>query len=88
MPGISDHSIVITDMEIKPHYQKTKPRKCYIYAKANWDALKTSLSMLSANINTMNEAKENIHNMWGHFKEELKSQMDKHIPSKEIRSKE
>jgi hypothetical protein len=39
IPGISDHDIVATDIETKPHYQKTNPRKCYIYSKANWKDL-------------------------------------------------
>ena len=34
-PGISDHEMVVTDCETKPYYQHTKPRKCYIYSKAN-----------------------------------------------------
>ena len=40
IPGISDHAIIITDMETKPHYQKTTPRKGYIYSKANWNKVK------------------------------------------------
>jgi hypothetical protein len=31
---------LITDMETKPHYQKTTPRKGYIYSKANWNKVK------------------------------------------------
>ena len=38
-PGISDHDMIITDCEPKPHYQSKRPRKCYIYSKANWEAL-------------------------------------------------
>jgi hypothetical protein len=37
IPGISDHAILITDMETKHHYQKTTSRKRYIYSKANWN---------------------------------------------------
>jgi hypothetical protein len=42
IPGISDHAIIITDMETQPHYQKTTPRKRYIYSKANWNKVKES----------------------------------------------
>jgi hypothetical protein len=38
-PGISDHDMIITDCEAKPPYQSKRPRKCYIYSKANWEAL-------------------------------------------------
>ena len=30
IPGISDHAIIVTDMDAKPYYQKTIPRKSYI----------------------------------------------------------
>lgn len=42
IPGISDHAIIIT----KPHYQKTTPRKRYIYSKANWNKVKEDLQSL------------------------------------------
>jgi endonuclease/exonuclease/phosphatase family metal-dependent hydrolase len=41
--GISDHAILITDMETKHHYQKTTPRKRYIYSKANWNKVKEDI---------------------------------------------
>ena len=41
--GISDHAILITDMETKHHYQKTTHRKRYIYSKANWNKVKEDI---------------------------------------------
>jgi hypothetical protein len=35
VPGISDHDIIITDMETRVYHQKSKPRKCFIYKKAD-----------------------------------------------------
>ena len=35
IPGISDHAIIVTDMDTKPYYQITIPRKSYIWRKAN-----------------------------------------------------
>ena len=34
-PGISDHDMVITDCDIKPAYNRQKPRTCYQYNKAD-----------------------------------------------------
>ena len=34
-PGISDHAMVVTDSDSKPFCNKQKPRKVYLYAKAN-----------------------------------------------------
>jgi hypothetical protein len=47
VPGISDHEIIITDFETKVHHQKTTPRKCYTYSKANWNTLKKDLNTLN-----------------------------------------
>ena len=37
VPGISDHAMVVTDIDIIPQHIKQKPRKIYIFSKANWD---------------------------------------------------
>ncbi|CAC5403960.1 unnamed protein product [Mytilus coruscus] len=36
-PGISDYEMIVTVCDTKPYYQRSKPRKCYIYSKANWN---------------------------------------------------
>ena len=87
VPGISDHDIVVTDLEIKPYYQKAPPRKCYIYAKANMDQLHKSLTNLSRNIVDMYNEGKSVHELWETFKTRLHHHMDESIPSKEIRSK-
>ena len=46
-PGISDHDMVITDMDIKPNYSFSKPRKIYKFAKANWDEIKKICNQIS-----------------------------------------
>ena len=43
IPGISDHAIVVTDIDTKPYYQKTNPRKSYIWAKADWEQVNQDL---------------------------------------------
>ena len=35
IPGISDHAMVVTDSDVKPIYNKQKPRKVYLFSKAN-----------------------------------------------------
>ena len=49
IPEISDHAIIIRDMQTKPHYQKTTPKKRYIYSKANWNKIKEDLQSLKKN---------------------------------------
>jgi hypothetical protein len=33
IPGISDHAIIITDMDTKPYYQKTSQEKATYYGE-------------------------------------------------------
>jgi hypothetical protein len=86
IPGISDHAIIITDMETKPHYQKTTPRKRYtdIYSKANWNKVKENPQSKELRMGYTN--KETSDNIWQTFKRKLCSSLDENIPSKTIKS--
>ena len=50
VPGISDHDMIITDMETRVYHQKSKLRKCFIYNKADWTTVHKDLSNLNNNI--------------------------------------
>ncbi|CAG2186661.1 unnamed protein product [Mytilus edulis] len=86
-PGISDHDMIVTDCDTKPHYQSKKPRKCYIYSKAKWEDLHKDLTILSTNIIEMYHSGATVQELWDKFKTDLYSNLDNHIPSKLIRSK-
>ena len=88
IPGISDHAIIITDMETKPHYQKTTPRKRFtdIYSKANWNKVKENLQSLEKELRMGYTNKETSDNIWQTFKRKLFSSLDENIPSKTIKS--
>ena len=40
MPGISDHSIVLADCNLKATINKNPPRKVYQWSKADWQLIK------------------------------------------------
>ncbi|CAG2240290.1 unnamed protein product [Mytilus edulis] len=86
-PGISDHDMIITDCDTKPHYQSKRPRKCYIYSKAKWEDLHEELDTLSTKSKDMNQNNATVQELWDTFKYELYVNLDKNIPSKLIRSK-
>jgi hypothetical protein len=86
IPGISDHAIIITDMETKPHYQKATPRKRYIYSKANWNKVKEDLQSLEKELRMGYTNRESSENIWQTFKRKLFSSLDENIPSKTIKS--
>ena len=87
IPGISDHAIVVTDRNTKPYYtKKTNPRKSYIWAKADWEQVTQDLDTLTPNIQEMADSRSNINDIWNTFKQHLFKCLDKHIPSKIIKS--
>jgi hypothetical protein len=85
VPGISDHDIIISDMETRVYHQKSKPRKCFIYTKANWTAIHKDLSYLNNNIETMTKEGNNVNILWKTFKTKLFESLEKNTPSKEIK---
>ena len=53
-PGMSDHEIVIADIDLKAKTAKKKPRKVFLYEKGNMNGLKDSIdAKLSARIDHM-----------------------------------
>ena len=86
IPGISDHAIIVTDLDTKPYYQKSIPRKIYKWAKADWEQVYKDLEPLTSTIQKMADDRTNINTMWNTFKQHLFSCLDKHIPSKVIKS--
>jgi hypothetical protein len=46
MPGLSDHDIVFTELDINPQRAKQKPRDIPLYKKANWENIKEDLKSI------------------------------------------
>lgn len=86
IPGISDHAIIITDTEIKPHYHKSTPRKVYIWPKANWEDINKDLDNLVDIIRSKIQNKESVNEICLSFKQHLFDSLDNHIPSKQVKS--
>ncbi|CAG2231803.1 unnamed protein product [Mytilus edulis] len=87
VPGISDHDIIITDLETKVHHQKSLPRKCYIYKKAKWDQITTDLKHTLEEVKEKHHQGAEVHQLWDTFKSQLQKTMNTNIPNKEIRSR-
>ena len=80
VPGISDHAMVVTDIDIIPNYVKQKPHKVYQYSKASWDVINTDLGNLHTEL--INLEKQDIDSLWEHVKKHIFGVIEKHIPSK------
>ena len=63
-PGISDHDIVVVDSDTKPYYAKQKPRKCFMFSKANWEQLKVHMQELSAEVIRLYKSGSSVHHLW------------------------
>ena len=87
IPGISDHAMVVTDSDVKPIYNKQKPRKIYLFSKANWEEIYKACDILSNEIIQMVHDKLNVESIWEKFKAGIQSAMDSYIPSKIFKKK-
>ena len=68
IPGISDHVMIVTDSDIKSVYNKQKPRKVYLFLKANWEEIYKACEKLSNSIISMTKNEVNIEDLWSIFK--------------------
>ena len=81
IPGISDHSMTVTGIDIIPQYVKQRQRKVYIFSKTNWDTVQEDMRKLSESIiGHVNSS--SIEELWNAFKDGIQQSMDKNIPSK------
>ena len=87
-PGISDHDMVIVDTDTKPFYTKQRPRKCFIFSRANLVQLKTNISETSAEIQRLYNLGKSVHELWNTFKGDLNTGINENIPSKMKKSKQ
>ena len=81
IPGISDHLIVVSDFDTRPHVTRAKPRKCFKYAKANWEALKSDLDSAAKEIEDGSKLNLDIDSLWNKFKSSLLTSLEKNVPS-------
>ena len=47
IPGISDHSIILADCDLKATINKKPPRKVYPWSKADWKLIKEQTVMFA-----------------------------------------
>ena len=79
VPGISDHAMVVTDIDIIPKYIRQKPRKFFIFSKANWDNIFKETASLSQEIVS---SSNDVQQLWDSFKNGIFDIMTRNIPSK------
>ena len=87
MPGISDHSAVYAEFDIKPTRKKQTPRKVPLYKKASWTGLRHHAEQLA---NRIAEASciKTADELWTMFKEDLTEGIEIFIPHKMTKSRD
>ena len=79
IPGISDHAMVVTDIDIIPKYIRQKPRNFFIFSKADWNNISKEATTLSDEIVS---SSKHVQELWDSFKDGIFDIMQRNIPSK------
>ena len=66
--------MVVTDSDVKPIYNKQKPRKINLFSKASWEEIYKAYDILSNEIIQMVHDKLKVESIWEKFKEEFSRQ--------------
>ena len=79
-PGLSDHNIVLIQVNVKPEVLKQVPRNIHLYKKADWDQLKQSMRDVYVELKQSDLATTSVQSMWDRFTTGLEQGIDKFIP--------
>ena len=80
---MSDHDIVITDLNLKIQPSKKKKRKVF-YKKANVEALKNDIQQSINDLAASAESDLSVEEEWSAFKATVTNAMSNHVPHKNI----
>ena len=81
-PGMSDHSLVITELNMSTKLAKKKPRQIYMSKRGNMDGVKEDIKNLCRSSFQGSEDTISVEHMWDTFKKGLADSINKHIPKK------
>ena len=85
IPGISDHDgIPVIVMNTRAKVNKSKPRKVYLYNKANWDNIKKDLSEISYDFEDLSTDLVTVEELWKDFCTRIVKIQEENIPSRMV----
>ncbi|VDI37763.1 Hypothetical predicted protein [Mytilus galloprovincialis] len=88
-PGMSDHEIVITDINIKAKTYRKKPRNVYIYKKADMNSLQNDIDQaFTDHLKNKDKLTNSVEDNWIFFKDTILNSVNKHVPQKTISGKQ
>ncbi len=81
IPGISDHSIVLADCDLKATINKKPPRKVYQWSKADWHQLKECTEQFATQFLAVANTRS-VKDNYTEFKKFMEDILKVNIPSK------
>ena len=88
LPGISDHELVLTDIQVRLKHVEKPKRKIYLYNKGDFDSFWIDLAEFKQDFFETDPAVRDHEENWKSLKEALINAKEKHIPSKWSRPKQ
>ena len=85
-PGLGDHDVVSAEALLKPTLHKQKPRKVFIFSKADWPTLKAKMKLYLQSF-LSNHYGQTVEQLWTDFTTTLDKLVQECIPAKLIRGK-
>ena len=85
-PGLGDHDVVSAEALLKPTLHKQKPRKVFIFSKADWPTLKAKMKLYQQSF-LSNHYGKTVEQLWTDFTTTLDKLVQECIPAKLIRGK-
>ena len=86
-PGMSDHDIVLFDINIKCKRVAKPPHKVYLYKRMDSESLQESVRGIKSKFFNSSPDLRSTNENWMFFKQELQKAIDMHVPYKITKAK-
>ena len=81
LPGLSDHDAVFCEIKVHTQMRKQTPRQILLYAKADWEGLRATMTNLHEKIKE-EKSTASTEELWTLFRDKLQTAIKDHIPHK------
>ena len=89
IPGLSDHDTVQITLNVTAKPIKQKPRKIFLYRKADWEGIKVLMKEYhQERLQSHAYDTHSVEDLWNHFTTTLHNACKKFVPTKMARSKD
>ena len=86
-PGLSDHEMVLIQLNCKPITHRQTPRQILLFNRSNWDAITSGLNSFHHDLLNVDITNVDVNTLWTQFRDALLDLIDNHIPCKIARKK-